>query len=295
MKASGSPSAESSPAEQALSRALERERAEQPEVRYDEDPDVGRAPSRGSRITMATVRTVLLVGALLFIPGIGVLAEKNSAAREAIVSALAALIGWTFAKLVEAERRPQTRDRGLRRTTRKYNPVTIALKRLIDIGYSSLFLVVTAPLLLFIAVALKLEDQSAPVIFGQHRIGRDGVLFRLLKFRTIRIADDGSPSLGRVGRWLRTTALDELPQLINVLMGDMSLVGPRAIRPMEPIQTAWWISHSFAPGLIGPAQISDANLSIQEREKLDMWYEETWSPALDFKIVVKTVAKVFKP
>jgi hypothetical protein len=89
------------------------------------------------------------------------------------------------------------------------------------------------------------------------------MIFTLLKFRTFQITPGGALRLGPVGRLLQFTALDELPQLINVVRGDMSLVGPRAIRPLEPIQTAWWTSHSFAPGVTGLAQIEGIGLSIQ--------------------------------
>jgi lipopolysaccharide/colanic/teichoic acid biosynthesis glycosyltransferase len=121
------------------------------------------------------------------------------------------------------------------------------------------------------------------------------MIFTLLKFRTFQITPGGALRLGPVGRLLQFTALDELPQLINVVRGDMSLVGPRAIRPLEPIQTAWWTSHSFAPGVTGLAQIEGIGLSIQDREELDMRYEKTWSPLLDLQIVLRTVAAVLRP
>jgi lipopolysaccharide/colanic/teichoic acid biosynthesis glycosyltransferase len=172
--------------------------------------------------------------------------------------------------------------------------IALVFKRLIDIAVSSFALIILAPALLAIAVALKLEEPKASVILSQTRIGRDGVPFRLLKFRTFRTSADGSLQLGSVGHFIRVTALDELPQFLNVLKGEMSLVGPRPIRPVEPIQTAWWSSHSFAPGLTGPAQIGDIELSVQDREKLDMWYEENWSPTLDIRIVVRTLTALFR-
>jgi lipopolysaccharide/colanic/teichoic acid biosynthesis glycosyltransferase len=272
---------------------LERERAEQPELRYGDATEAIRAILRTRRITTSVVFIALLLGFLAFVPAIVALFQSKSPAGEAIASVLAALIGAAFSFTIRST--SLVPERSLpSNTPRKRRRVALAFKRIIDVAFSAFSLIALAPLVVMIVVALILEDSKAPVLFSQTRIGRGGTSFRMLKFRTVYIATDRTPRIGPIGRLLRASALDELPQLVNVLKGEMSLVGPRPIRPMEPIQTAWWISHSFRPGLTGLAQIRGIDLSIQDREELDMLYEDNWSPLVDTKIVLRTLTGFFK-
>jgi lipopolysaccharide/colanic/teichoic acid biosynthesis glycosyltransferase len=165
-------------------------------------------------------------------------------------------------------------------------------------------LAMLSPLLLAIAVAIKL-DSRGPLFFYQDRVGRDERVFRLVKFRSMIPGADqvglgmkvtcGDSRITRVGSWLRRLSLDELPQLINIARGDMSVVGPR---PTFPAQAARYTPRqrrrlSVRPGLTGWAQVHGRNsLSWPERIEYDLWYVENWSILLDFRIVLKTPAAV---
>ncbi|HEV2308874.1 MAG TPA: sugar transferase [Acidimicrobiia bacterium] len=175
------------------------------------------------------------------------------------------------------------------------------IKRAIDVVAASLLLILLSPLLAGIAALLWLTS-GRPVIFTQPRPGRDGRAFRLLKFRTMndRRADDGTPlpdeaRLTRVGRALRSTSLDELPELYNVLRGDMSLVGPRPLL-MEylPLYTAEQARrHEVRPGITGWAQVNGRNaLTWEEKFQHDTWYVDHRSTRLDLLILWRTVGQV---
>ncbi len=181
--------------------------------------------------------------------------------------------------------------------------VSLAVKRALDIVVAALGLVLLSPLLLLIAVAIA-TTLGRPVFFRQVRPGLHGAPFTLVKFRTMREAfsPDGRPlpdgeRLTRLGSFLRQLSLDELPQLWNVLRGDLSLVGPRPLL-MEylPLYTPEQARrHEVRPGITGWAQVNGRNaLSWEERFALDVWYVDNWSLWLDAKILVKTVAKVLK-
>jgi lipopolysaccharide/colanic/teichoic acid biosynthesis glycosyltransferase len=174
-------------------------------------------------------------------------------------------------------------------------------KRAFDVMASAFLLVLTSPLMLLAAIAI-LATMGRPVLFRQIRPGLGGQPFKILKFRTMLDArgPDGSPlpdeaRLGRVGRILRGTSIDELPELINVLKGEMSLVGPRPLL-MEylPLYSASQARrHLVRPGLTGLAQVNGRNiLSWDEKFALDVRYVDQWSPLLDLKILLATVAKV---
>ncbi len=178
-----------------------------------------------------------------------------------------------------------------------------ALKRAIDLVGAGVGLVVTAPFLAGVALAVR-KDLGTPVIFKQERAGKDGALFTLWKFRTMRDAVDakGRPlpdgeRLTALGKLLRASSLDELPQLINVLRGEMSLVGPRPLLPRylprySPEQAR---RHEVKPGITGWAQVRGRNaLSWNEKLALDVWYVAHQSLALDAKILWETFAKVLK-
>ena len=176
-----------------------------------------------------------------------------------------------------------------------------AVKRWIDVAVAVSVLAAGAPVIAAIAV-LVYADVGRPLLFRQPRVGRGGRIFELKKFRTMRdaIGKDGRPlpdheRLTRIGRLLRASSLDELPQLINVLGGDMSLVGPRPLLVQylarySPEQAR---RHEVLPGITGMAQVAGRNgLSWPEKFALDVFYVDHWSLALDLKILLRTVAAV---
>ena len=178
------------------------------------------------------------------------------------------------------------------------------IKRAEDVAGSAAGLALLSPLMLAIAILIK-RDSPGPVFFLQERCGERGKKFKLIKFRTMRVdAESGSgpvwavendPRCTRFGAFLRRTNMDELPQLLNVLRGEMSLVGPRPERPFfvaqfkEDIHRYMW-RHVSKPGITGWAQVNGlrGNTDIGERIKYDLYYLEHWSPAFDFKILLKT-------
>jgi Undecaprenyl-phosphate glucose phosphotransferase len=179
----------------------------------------------------------------------------------------------------------------------------LVAKRVFDILFSAVALILTSPILLVVAVAVKLTSRG-PVLYRQERMGMDGAVFHILKFRTMRTdaeeagarmatsRDDRRTSLGA---FLRRTSLDELPQLFNVLRGDMSLVGPRPERPVfiEEFKRQipkYHLRHKVKAGITGWAQINGlrGQTSIQKRIEYDLYYIENWSLLLDLKILVRT-------
>ena len=175
------------------------------------------------------------------------------------------------------------------------------IKRVLDVAVASVGLVVLSPLGAAVALVVA-TTMGRPVLFRQERPGRGGRLFRLVKFRTMRESFDefGQPlpdpaRLTRVGRWLRRTSLDELPELWNVLIGDMSLVGPRPLLvEYLPFYTAEQARrHEVRPGITGLAAVSGRNaLSWEERFALDVRYVNHRSLWLDVKILARTLGKV---
>jgi len=177
-----------------------------------------------------------------------------------------------------------------------------AAKRLFDVVGASLALVALSPIIAVVAAIVRTRIGS-PVFFRQIRPGRNGDPFRIIKFRTMtdeRTPDGVSLSdeerLVEAGRRLRRWSLDELPELLNVVAGDMSLVGPRPLL-MEylPRYTAEQARrHEVRPGVTGLAQVSGRNdLPWEDRFDLDVWYVDNWSIWLDLKILVTTVGRVF--
>jgi len=187
-------------------------------------------------------------------------------------------------------------------------------KRFFDVTGAFLALLLGSPLWLLIALAIKL-DSDGPILFSQERVGQDNERFHIYKFRSMhvnaeeelarlrdlneadgplfKIKDD--PRLTRVGAFLRRTSLDELPQLLNVLMGDMSLVGPRPPLAVEVEQYQPWHRQrlSVPPGMTGLWQVSGrSELTFDEMVLLDIYYIEHWSPWLDFTILLRTIPKV---
>jgi lipopolysaccharide/colanic/teichoic acid biosynthesis glycosyltransferase len=177
----------------------------------------------------------------------------------------------------------------------------LVAKRAFDVAAAALGLLLAAPLLGAIALAVRLR-QGSPVLFRQRRPGLHGRPFELVKFRTMRDGDgpDGRPlpdaeRLTSLGRFLRATSLDELPQLWNVLNGDVSLVGPRPLLMQylprySPEQAR---RHDVLPGITGWAQVNGRNaISWEQKFALDVWYVDHWSLALDAKILLMTIARV---
>jgi lipopolysaccharide/colanic/teichoic acid biosynthesis glycosyltransferase len=179
------------------------------------------------------------------------------------------------------------------------------VNRVLDVAAAGLGLALTSPLLAAAAIAVKLED-GGPVLYRQTRVGKDGVDFELLKLRTMIVdaehqgagyaIDKGDSRITRVGRFLRRTSIDELPQLWNVVRGDMSLIGPRpTLRyQVERYSERQRLRLAVLPGLTGWAQIHGrASLPWAERIELDVWYVENRSPAVDLKILLRTPLALF--
>ena len=180
----------------------------------------------------------------------------------------------------------------------------LVIKRLFDIVVALLGLALAAPVLLLIAIAVRLSGRG-PILYGQDRVGMDGRTFTMYKFRSMRVGAEasgarmtapGDPRRTAIGAVLRTLSLDELPQLWNVLVGDMSLVGPRPERPcfIEDFKREiprYALRHKIKAGMTGWAQVNGmrGNTSIAKRIELDLYYIENWSILLDLKILVRTV------
>ena len=173
------------------------------------------------------------------------------------------------------------------------------MKRLIDIIISLIALIILSPIFLLVAYKVR-RNLGSPIFFYQERPGKNGKLFRMMKFRSMKDANDaqGNPlpdeqRMTPFGQKLRSTSLDEMPQLINVLKGDMSVVGPRPmlkefVELYSPEQAR---RLEVRPGMTGLAQVSGRNeLDYEERFKCDVWYVDHHNVLIDFKIMFKTVA-----
>jgi len=181
-----------------------------------------------------------------------------------------------------------------------WNPI---FKRLFDVLFALVALVLASPVMLVTALLVKLTSRG-PIFYGQERMGLDGRTFRILKFRTMRTdAEAGGAKMASkhddrrtpIGTFLRRSSIDELPQLFNVLRGDMSLVGPRPERPVfiEAFKKQiprYHLRHKMKAGITGWAQVNGlrGQTSIEKRIEYDLYYIEHWSLGLDFKILVKT-------
>jgi lipopolysaccharide/colanic/teichoic acid biosynthesis glycosyltransferase len=180
------------------------------------------------------------------------------------------------------------------------------VNRAVDVALAGTGLVLTSPLLGLAALAIKLEDRG-PVVYRQRRVGLRGEEFELLKLRTMVVGaetmgagfavDEGDPRITRLGRFLRKTSIDELPQLWNVLRGDMSVVGPRpTLRyQVEQYDERQRRRLEVKPGLTGWAQVNGrAKLPWPERIELDVWYVEHRSPRVDLRIILRTPLALFR-
>jgi putative colanic acid biosynthesis UDP-glucose lipid carrier transferase len=192
------------------------------------------------------------------------------------------------------------------------SPTEQAVKRAIDIVLSLFGLIALSPILLAAALAIRL-DSPGPALFRQTRHGFNGRPFRIYKFRTMTVMENGDvvqqaqksdKRVTRVGRWLRRYSIDELPQLLNVFLGDMSLVGPRPHasaheRHFTSMIEKYAFRHHMKSGITGWAQVhgargeTDTLDKIQRRVELDIWYINNWSIWLDFAVMIRTVLVVF--
>lgn len=182
-------------------------------------------------------------------------------------------------------------------------------KRVLDVLGASVGLIVLSPAMMLIAALVKLESPG-PAFYVQERMGLDARPFPIIKFRSMRVdaeqhgpgwTTEDDPRRTKIGAFLRKTNLDELPQFINVLLGDMSLVGPRPERPVYVEQfrrsiPRYMERHHEKAGLTGWAQVNGyrGDTSIIERTKYDLWYCENWSLLLDVKIIIRTVLQIFQ-
>lgn len=184
------------------------------------------------------------------------------------------------------------------------SPIVVAMiKRIFDVIAAAIGLIVLAPVLFLIAIAIYLQ-MGPPILFTQPRPGKDSQIFTFYKFRTMSNQQDSQGNLlpdedrvSPLGRFLRKTSLDEFPQLWNVLKGDMSIVGPRplVVRYLNRYTPEQARRHEVKPGITGWAQVNGRNaLSWDERFALDVWYVDSQSFWLDLKIIFLTVWTLFK-
>ena len=183
------------------------------------------------------------------------------------------------------------------------------MKRIVDIVVSLVGLVVASPIMLIAAIAVGCTSKG-PIIFKQERIGLHNKPFRMYKFRTMRVqmpsaeqkawTTKDDPRVTKVGKFLRRTSIDELPQLFNILKGDMSVVGPRPERPQFVEQfkeeiPRYMVKHQVRPGLTGWAQINGyrGDTSIKKRIEYDIFYIENWTMSFDVKIMFLTIFRGF--
>lgn len=177
------------------------------------------------------------------------------------------------------------------------------LKRVIDFILVFIILVVVGPILLLITIWLHFANKGAGAFFTQERPGKDGKIFRVIKFKTMTDERDtdgnllpDAQRLTKVGRFVRSTSIDELPQLINVLKGDMALIGPRPLLPqyLSLYSKEQARRHEVCPGITGWAQVNGRNaVSWTRKFELDVWYVDHCSLKLDVKIFFLTIKKVF--
>ena len=177
------------------------------------------------------------------------------------------------------------------------------LKRMIDFIFVFMALLIVGPILLFITLWLHFANKGEGAFFTQKRPGKNGIFFRVIKFKTMtdKCDEDGNllpdeQRLTKVGKFIRSTSIDELPQLINVLKGDMALVGPRALLTQYlPLYNKEQMRrHEVRPGITGWAQVNGRNaISWTKKFELDVWYVNNLSFCLDLKIFFLTIKKVF--
>jgi len=177
-------------------------------------------------------------------------------------------------------------------------------KRFFDLVIALVGLIILIPLFLVLWIWLSIANKGAGAFFLQERPGKDEKIFKVIKFKTMNDRRDekgdllpDSERLTTIGRWIRSLSLDEIPQLINVLKGDMALIGPRPllVQYLPLYDEVQRRRHEVRPGMTGWAQVNGRNaISWQEKFAYDVWYVDNLSLSLDIKILLKTIEKVFK-
>ena len=180
---------------------------------------------------------------------------------------------------------------------------TPLIKRVFDVLFSLITVVILSPVLIVVSIVLVISD-GFPVLFTQTRPGKNGSPFKLHKFRTMKVVRNKNDELSadgnritKFGNILRITSLDELPELFNVLKGEMSIVGPRPLlmQYLGRYSDEQSRRHEVLPGITGWAQINGRNaISWEEKFQLDVWYVDHWTFQLDFRIILQTIWKVIK-
>ena len=176
------------------------------------------------------------------------------------------------------------------------------IKRFFDFLFSLLMLIIFSPILILVSLIIYF-DIGSPILFKQERPGKNEKIFKLYKFRTMKnivdsngVLKDDISRISSIGKFLRESSLDELPSLVNVLKGEMSLVGPRPllIEYLQYYNKEQQLRHNVKPGITGWAQVNGRNsISWEEKFKLDVWYVRNNSLVLDLRILLMTLKKVF--
>lgn len=178
------------------------------------------------------------------------------------------------------------------------------IKRLIDILISLFALIVLMPIFMGVILAIYFTDKG-PIFFKQQRVGKNGQAFDIYKFRSMVIyaekiggysTSDNDPRITPIGYWIRKSSIDELPQILNVLLGDMSIVGPRPDVPAQKTlytDSEWQLRNSVKPGITGLAQATlRSSASVEQRKALDLQYVQEISTINDFKIILMTIRQI---
>lgn len=178
------------------------------------------------------------------------------------------------------------------------------IKRILDLVFAVVLLVLLSPIMLLAAIAIKIEDPRGPALFKQKRVGKDAKNFTVYKFRTMRVETekDGRPlsdmeRITKVGSFLRKASIDELPQLFNIIRGEMSFIGPRPllVEYLELYTPEQMRRHEVTPGISGWAQVNGRNaINWEEKFKYDVWYVDNMSFLLDLKIVFMTIYSILE-
>lgn len=178
------------------------------------------------------------------------------------------------------------------------------VKRFLDFVFAIILLIILWPIMVIAAIAIKIEDSNGPVLFKQKRPGKDAKIFTVYKFRTMKVETEknGKPltdmeRMTKVGSILRKTSIDELPQLFNIIRGEMSFIGPRPllVRYLELYTPEQMRRHEVLPGISGWAQVNGRNaISWEEKFKLDVWYVDNQSFLVDLKILFMTIYNILK-
>jgi len=178
------------------------------------------------------------------------------------------------------------------------------VKRILDFVFAIILLIILWPIMVIAAIAIKIEDSNGPVLFKQKRPGKDAKIFTVYKFRTMKVETekDGKPltdmeRMTKVGSILRKTSIDELPQLFNIIRGEMSFIGPRPllVRYLELYTPEQMRRHEVLPGISGWAQVNGRNaINWEEKFKFDVWYVDNQSFLVDLKILFMTIYNILK-